>query len=119
LVAEIASLEPEANVRGYWAKFVYQIFGRSLRASLYPARAVLYRKSAAVYVDEGHTQRVRIGGALLALTNPIYHDDRKSTGRWFNSQVGYVSLAGRLLMGDRESVRPIDHVRLLLVPAPH
>jgi len=119
LVAEIASLEPEANVRGYWAKFVYQIFGRSLRASLYPPRAVLYRKSAAVYVDEGHTQRVRIAGALLTLTNPIYHDDRKSIARWFNSQVRYVSLeADRLLMGDRESFRPIDHVRLLMVPAP-
>ena len=75
--------------------------------------------SPPLFMSTKDTQRVRIDGALLTLTNPIYHDDRKSIARWFNSQVRYVSLeADRLLMGDRGSFRPIDHVRLLLVPAP-
>src|SRR5262245_22984435 len=43
LVSEIATLQPNGNVRAFWARFVYQIFGRSLQASLYPRRAVLYR----------------------------------------------------------------------------
>ena len=67
LIAELAELRPGSNVRGFWARFVFQIFGRSLRASLYPPRAVLYRKSSASYLDEGHTQRVRIDGQLSAL----------------------------------------------------
>src|SRR5450631_1585726 len=101
LIAEIAALRPKSNVRGYWVRFVYQIFGHSLRASVYPRRGVLYRRSSATYVDEGHTQRVRIDGGLLTLTNPIYHDDRKPISRWFGSQARYVSLeASHLLSSD-------------------
>jgi hypothetical protein len=119
LVAEIAALEPANHVRGFWTRFVYQIFGRSLRASLYPRRAVLYRKSSAKYVDEGHTQRVQIDGELLTLINPIYHDDRKPISRWFGSQARYASLeANHLLSSDRLKLGRIDRLRLLIVPTP-
>lgn len=119
LVSEIASLRPERSVHGFWATFVYQIFGRSLRASLYPRRAVLYRKASASYVDEGHTQRVRIDGDLLTLANPIFHDDRKAITRWFSSQARYASLeAGHLLSLEKSDLRRVDRLRLMLVPAP-
>src|ERR1700693_547884 len=102
LVSEIANLRPTDNIRGFWARFIYQVFGHALRASVYPRRAVLYRRSAAVYVDEGHTQRVRIDGALSKWDHPIYHDDRKPISRWFSSQSRYASLeASHLLSSDR------------------
>jgi glycosyltransferase involved in cell wall biosynthesis len=119
LVSEIASLRPDGNVRGFWARFVYQIFGRSLRASLYPRRAVLYRRASAAYGDEGHTQRVHIEGEVQTLTNPIFHDDRKSIARWFSSQARYASLeAGHLLSLEKSSLGRADRLRLMLVPAP-
>jgi glycosyltransferase involved in cell wall biosynthesis len=119
LVTEILALQPADHIHGYWARFVYQIFGRSLRASLYPKRAVLYRKASASYFDEGHTQRVSIEGDLLTLTNPIYHDDRKPISRWFGSQARYVSLeASHLLNSDRSKLARIDRLRLFIVPAP-
>jgi glycosyltransferase involved in cell wall biosynthesis len=119
LISEIDKLAPSSNVRGFWARFVYQVFGRSLRASLYPRRAVLYRRSGATYVDEGHTQRVRIEGDLRTLLNPIYHDDRKPISRWFSSQAKYASLeANRLLGIDKASLDRMDRLRLMIVPAP-
>lgn len=119
LIAEIGSLRPADNIRGFWARFVYRIFGRTLRASVYPPRAVLYRRSAATYVDEGHTQRVRIDGELLQLSNPIYHDDRKPIARWFNSQARYASLEASHLLGlDSSKLEGVDRLRLLLLPAP-
>ena len=119
LISEIAALRPDSNVRGFWARFVYRIFGRSLRASVYPSRAVLYRKSSARYVDEGHTQRVRIDGETFNLIHPIYHDDRKPISRWFSSQARYASLeASHLLSRERSKLGSVDRLRLLIVPAP-
>src|ERR1700683_1102552 len=119
LVSEIASLRPAGNVRGFWARFVYQIFGRSLSASLYPRRAVLYRKGSAIYVDEGHTQRVRIDGEIQTLVNPIFHDDRKSIARWFCSQARYASLeASYLLSLEKSQLGRVDRLRLMVVPVP-
>lgn len=119
LISEIADLRPAGHIRGYWAKFVYRIFGQALRACVYPRRAVLYRKSAAAYVDDGHTQRVRIEGGLANLNHPIYHDDRKPISRWFSSQARYASLeASHLLSRERSKLGSIDRVRLLIVPAP-
>ena len=86
---------------------------------MYPPRAVLYRRSAAAYVDEGHTQRVRIDGELLQLNHPIYHDDRKPIARWFSSQARYASLeASHLLTRDVSKLGRVDRLRLLILPAP-
>jgi glycosyltransferase involved in cell wall biosynthesis len=119
LISEIGSLRPTDDIRGFWARFVYRIFGQALRASVYPPRAVLYRRSAAAYVDEGHTQRVRIDGELLQLNHPIYHDDRKPISRWFSSQARYASLeASHLLTRDASKLGRADRLRLLILPAP-
>jgi glycosyltransferase involved in cell wall biosynthesis len=119
LISEMARLRPADNVGGFWVKFVYRIFGHSLRNSVYPPNVVLYRRSAAVYFDEGHTERVRIDGELLNLNHPIYHDDRKPISRWFNSQTRYASLeANYLLAGDASKFGRVDRIRLLIIPAP-
>jgi glycosyltransferase involved in cell wall biosynthesis len=119
LISEIKNLRPPDNIRGFWARFVYQIFGHALRASVYPPRAVLYRRSGAMYVDEGHAHRVCIDGEFLHLTHPIYHDDRKPISRWFSSQARYASLeASHLLSRDIAKLGGADRLRLLILPAP-
>lgn len=119
LISEIGSLRPADNVGGFWATFLYRIFGHTLRASVYPPRAVLYRRSAAAYVDEGHTQRVRIDGELSHLNHPIFHDDRKPISRWFSSQARYASLEASHLLGrDASTLERVDRIRLLILPAP-
>jgi glycosyltransferase involved in cell wall biosynthesis len=113
LVAELRGLRPDASTNGYSAKFVYRIFGRSVRGSLYPPRIVLYRKDNACYRNEGHTQQLVITGNVLPLNGVIYHDDRKPLARFVASQCRYArEEAEFLLASDRKSLRRVDRVRL-------
>ena len=89
LDSELRELKPDGDVAGYRAKFVYCIDGRPLRASLYPPRTVLYRRTRARYRDEGHGHRVRVDGYVAELRSPIFHDDRKPLDRWLHEQNRY------------------------------
>mgnify|MGYP006297012031 CR=1 FL=1 len=89
LVDEIRTLALTPSVDGYHVSFIYCIFGTPLRASLYPSRLVLFRKEKGIYVQDGHTQRLELGGSSETLANPIYHDDRKPLGRWLQAQEQY------------------------------
>jgi glycosyltransferase involved in cell wall biosynthesis len=119
LVAEIQSLSPVETTAGYRAKFIYRICGRPLRGTLYPARTVLYRKDKAIYRSEGHGHRVSVRGAILTLSAPIYHDDRKPLARWLASQQRYAyQEAEHLLTSTRTSLGNADQIRLAAWPAP-
>jgi glycosyltransferase involved in cell wall biosynthesis len=89
LDCELSELKPDSAVAGYRAKFVYCIDGRPLRASLYPPRTVLYRRTRARYRDEGHGHRVQVDGNVAELRSPIFHDDRKPLDRWLHEQNRY------------------------------
>ena len=82
LVNEIAELTPLDIQSGYRAAFRYCVFGKALSATLYPPVVALYRRHAAHYIQEGHTQRVVVEGEVLQLIHRIDHDDRKSLARW-------------------------------------
>ena len=119
LVAELQLLAPAPTTSGYQAQFIYRIYGRSLRGSLYPARTVLYRKYGAIYRNEGHGHRVSINGDVMLLNAPIYHDDRKSLAYWFATQQRYARHeAEHLLKANRTSLNRADRVRLAAWPAP-
>jgi glycosyltransferase involved in cell wall biosynthesis len=119
LVAELRGLRPTAATSGYRAHFVYRIFGRPLRGSLYPPRIVLYRKDRACYRNEGHTQQLVIAGDVLPLSEVIFHDDRKPLARWVASQRRYaVEEVEYLLASDRNSLGRVDRVRLAGWSAP-
>ena len=119
LAAEISSLDPHSPIAGYQARFVYRVFGRPLRATLYPPRPILYRVDRARYREEGHGHRVEIDGPVKALAAPIFHDDRKPIDRWFRSQFGYARReADHLLGSDRTTLGRIDRLRLVGWPAP-
>ena len=119
LVCELTSLVPPDRAVGYRARFVYRISGRSLRGSLYPPRAVLFRKDNAFYRKDGHAHQVVLDGDVLPLDGVIYHDDRKPLVRWLTSQQRYArEEADYLLDRPLAALRRTDKLRLMGWPAP-
>lgn len=118
LVDELKLLQPD-SVKGYRARFVYCINGRRLRSGIYPRVTVLYRRAAARYVQDGHTQRVVVEGRVETLSSPILHDDRKPLSRWFESQQRYTPLeATKLLALNQGELTWTDRLRRWRVVAP-
>lgn len=110
---ELAQLPAQPDVDAYFAAFRYLVFGKPLRASLYPPRAVMFRKDRCRYEADGHTQLLQVPGASGMLNSRIDHDDRKPLSRWIVSQDNYAKLeATKLLASDKESLRPQDRLRL-------
>ena len=119
LVAELAALEPAPDTAGYLASFVYCIEGRALRGAAYPAVVVLFRRAGARYLQDGHTQRVRVAGRVERLKAPIAHDDRKPIGHWLAAQSRYMRLeAEKLASAPLSSLGWMDRLRRLVGAAP-
>jgi glycosyltransferase involved in cell wall biosynthesis len=119
LVEELAGLHATDGVAGYRARFVYRIYGRALRGTLYPPRVVLYRRDKARYRNEGHGHRVAIDGEILPLSGVIYHDDRKPLARWFDSQRRYAQVEARYLLATPAAeLKRNDRIRRLGWAAP-
>jgi len=119
VVAELAELQPPAGTVGYRARFVYCINGKRLRSGIYPPVTVLYRREAATYVQDGHTQRVALSGSIGELRSLLLHDDRKPFRRWLHSQVRYTELeAQKLLAADPAELGLADRLRRWVVVVP-
>ena len=118
VVTEIQSLNPDQSVAGYWAAFKYCIDGRPLRGAAYPPVAVLFRRLRGRYVQDGHTQRIRLDGAVHRLEEPLMHDDRKPLTHWLASQARYMALEAEKLSSAGTQVGLVDRVRRWLVIAP-
>lgn len=95
---EIAALAPSAEVAAYLIGFTYCMDGRPLRASLYPSLPVLFRRGRGAFVQDGHTEKLRIDGPVVPLTHRLLHDDRKTTERWLQSQSRYQAAEAEKLM---------------------
>ena len=89
---EIAALAPMPQTAAYQIGFTYCIAGKPLRASLYPALPVLFRRGTESFVADGHTEKLRIDGPVVLLRNRLLHDDRKSLERWLQSQSRYQAI---------------------------
>ncbi len=120
LLREIGALKPGTDVDGYRVSFTYCIGGRPLRNTVYPPVTVLFRRANASYVQDGHTQRVRLkGGRVVDLDSRILHDDRKPLRRWLRSQDRYMRLeAAKLCTTPFSSLRLQDKLRRLVFIAP-
>lgn len=118
-VRELASLSPPPDVAAYEASFAYAIGGRPLRATLYTPRPVLLRRGAFTFWQDGHTQRVRVDGAIVRLDEPLVHDDRKDFRRFVERQRRYMRAEAAKLRATswREASWPA-RVRKLRVVAP-
>jgi glycosyltransferase involved in cell wall biosynthesis len=112
LQEEIKKLDPASDLAVYWAEFDYCIFGRPLRASIYPPRVALFRTKPARYIDEGHSEQLRVKGKLAKLKGKIWHDDRKPLSRWFQSQERYSEIEATYLLGAKtEELNRADRTR--------
>ena len=119
LIDELASLNPDSSVNAFRASFTYCIKGRRLRSGVYPPVTVLFRRSQALYFDDGHAHYVNIGGSIGDLKSSILHDDRKSSARWLQSQQQYTALeAKKILNSDTAALSRADRIRRLRVIAP-
>lgn len=92
LLQELDALPIDPPHNGYFAPFKYCVFGKPLRGTILPPRQVLSRTGKAIYLDDGHTQRLRVEGSSGFLNNYIYHDDRKPLSRWLWAQDRYMVL---------------------------
>jgi glycosyltransferase involved in cell wall biosynthesis len=118
-VRELTVLEPPAGVDGYRASFTYCIDGKPLRSGVYPPVTVLFRRASASYVQDGHTQRVRVDRMVLPLSSKIFHDDRKPLAHWIASQVRYMKLeAEKLESTPSANLSGADQARRYIVLAP-
>jgi Glycosyltransferases involved in cell wall biogenesis len=117
--AELRTLNPAPEIKGYQAKFIYCINGKRISSGVYPPVTVLYRKDNASYAQDGHTQRLAIEERVENLHAPILHDDRKSLSRWLEAQSRYTRLeADKLLSTPAESLSRRDRVRRWRLVAP-
>lgn len=91
-VHELRNLEDDESIAGYSASFRYFVHGVPLRGTLYPPATVLFRRGRARYVQDGHTQRLKVSGTVKALKANINLDDRKSLSRWLWAQDRYMRL---------------------------
>lgn len=115
----LESLEYSNDLAGAWARFRYCVFGCPLRASLYPPRLVLYRRSAAKYEQDGHAHRVAVVGRTTTMDTAFDHDDHKPLARWFSSQLRYAAEeADKLQAAKPGSLCLADRLRQMIFPAP-
>ena len=119
LIADLGRAVQSGEKAGFEVRFVYRIFGRPLRGSLYPPRVVLYLVKLAKYRNEGHGHRVVIDGSVGQLDGVIYHDDRKPLSRWLTSQLRYADKeAAHLLSASPSELSRTDRLRRTGWPAP-
>lgn len=117
--SEASALEPSADTTAYYARFRYCVLGKVLRASLYPPRAILFRRDACTYIEDGHTQLLSVNGQAGTLRAEVLHDDRKSLSRWLQSQLKYADLeASHLLQSPPDTLNRADRLRRGGVAAP-
>ena len=116
---ELAALHPAADLAAYAASFHYCINSRPLRATLYPPRLALFRRSRCRYVPDGHTQRLHSDGPTAALRTRILHDDRKPLSHWVWSQDRYAKLeAEKLVALPKSALGFNDRIRRTIVLGP-
>jgi glycosyltransferase involved in cell wall biosynthesis len=119
IVREISALRPAGPVGGFRASFTYCIDGKPLRGAAYPPLTVLYRRQGARYLQDGHTQRIRVEGRVDALQESILHDDRKPLADWFSAQLRYMRLeAAKLRSTAFADLSAADRLRRAIVLAP-
>ena len=116
---EIATLKPDAGTAAYQIAFTYCMDGKPLRASLYPSLPVLFRRGCEAFVQDGHTEKLRIAGPVIPLKNRLLHDDRKSLERWLQSQSRYqVAEAEKLASRPWSELSWADRLRCTRVLGP-
>ena len=118
-VEELRELEPDECIAGYRAAFRYLVAGVPLRGTLYPPVIVLFRRDQGHYLQDGHTQTLKVDGRVGRLNTKVDHDDRKSLSQWLMSQDRYAHLeAAKIGLSPQSELNLPDKVRRFPVLAP-
>jgi len=116
---ELASLNPDAQIDGYTARFTYCVDGKPLHGTLYPPVTVLYRQENSLYVQDGHTQRLVVDGRMQFFSERLLHDDRKPLSHWLAAQDRYMQLeAANIITNSWSELSFSDRVRCFPLIAP-
>lgn len=116
---ELQQLQPLDAIDGYYFPFKYCVFGKPLRGTIMPPRQALFRKDRARYIDDGHTQLLRVKGQSGALSSYIHHDDRKPLKYWLWAQDRYALLeAQKLTTTPHNQLNFADKIRKTKTIAP-
>jgi glycosyltransferase involved in cell wall biosynthesis len=101
---ETFKLLTDSDINGYFIPFKYCVFGKPLRGTILPPRLALFKKASATYIDDGHTQLLKLEGRSSQLNYYIHHDDRKPLSRWLWAQDRYMVIEAKKLLEtpDRE-----------------
>jgi len=119
LVAEMSELSNEDGIDSYFIKFKFCVFGKPLRSTILPPREALFRRSKAIYIDDGHTQLLQVNGTSSVLSSYIHHDDRKPLSRWLWAQDRYMIIeVKKLLKTPMGELSWGDRIRRLKILAP-
>jgi glycosyltransferase involved in cell wall biosynthesis len=119
LIAEINTISLNSSINGYFVPFKYCVFGKPIHGTLLPPRQVLFRKSQAIYIDDGHTQLLEVKGQSSKLSAYIYHDDRKPLSRWLWAQDRYMVIEAKKLLETPTSELSLgDRIRKQKILAP-
>ena len=119
LEEELKALNPENSA--YAIGFDFAVFGKTLRASIYPPRVSLFKSNQFQYAADGHTQLLDIPHGIVVgeLKGRFVHDDRKPTNRWIDSQCKYADLELEKLLGTpKNKLGWKDKIRKRVILAP-
>lgn len=119
LIEEIKTLPKDIAIDSYFTRFKYCVFGQPLRGTILPPRQVLFKKEKAIYIDDGHTQLLKVDGQFAYLSGYILHDDRKPLTRWLWAQDRYMIIeAKKLLETPTQELSLGDKIRQQKILAP-
>lgn len=119
LIEELKNLSVSDEIDGYFASFRYCVFGKPLRGTILPPRQLLFRKSHAVYIDDGHTQLLKVQRGSGYLRKTVFHDDRKALSRWLWAQDRYMVIEAKKLLSTPSSKLGVgDKIRKYKIIAP-
>jgi glycosyltransferase involved in cell wall biosynthesis len=117
LINEIRALKPTAEA--YSITFKYCVNGKPLRGAILPPRTALFHRRYSTYIDDGHTQLLRVRGKVELLSNYILHDDRKSLKHWLWAQNRYAVLeVEKLMQSAPQTLGWADRLRNYKIIAP-
>ncbi len=118
-IGELRDFQPQSGITAYLGRFRYCVQGHPLRATLYPPRVLLFSRNRCRYVQDGHTQVLRVDGNTGWLRGHINHDDRKPLSRWLWAQDRYALLEVDKLRSTQPGRMSLqDQIRRCVVLAP-
>jgi glycosyltransferase involved in cell wall biosynthesis len=119
LLEELSQLHDDMKIDSYWINFKFCISGKPLGHSILPPREALFRRCKAKYIDDGHTQLLKMVGTSSRLQGFIHHDDRKPLERWLQAQSRYATLeVKKLTTAPKGELCRNDRIRQMKFIAP-